>query len=184
RVEIKELHQRLKTTTIYVTHDQIEAMTMADKIVVMHDGIVEQIGAPLELYDRPRNLFVAGFIGSPAMNFIEGQISVVNGRPQVRTEDGIELPVSVLPKQVSDGQKIVYGLRPEHIALGEGGQVANVSVIEPTGSETQAFMRLGSNPLVGVFRERIVLRPGERLGIRLDADKAHLFDKMTGQRLS
>jgi multiple sugar transport system ATP-binding protein len=184
RVEIKELHQRLKTTTIYVTHDQIEAMTMADKIVVMHDGVVEQIGAPLELYDRPKNLFVAGFIGSPAMNFIDGQVSVVNGQPIVKTHDGIALPVSVPPAQLKDGQRIVYGIRPEHITLGGGGHAANVSVIEPTGSETQAFMKLGTNPLVGVFRERFSVHPGERLDIRLDPEKAHLFDKDTGQRLS
>jgi len=183
RVEIKELHQRLKTTTIYVTHDQIEAMTMADKIVVMHDGIVEQIGAPLELYDRPANRFVAGFIGSPAMNFIEGQVSVVSGQSAVMTDDGVALPVSVPPASLQNGQRVVYGIRPEHITLGEGGQAAHVSVIEPTGSETQAFMRLGNNPLVGVFRERIALHPGEQLSIRLDPSKAHLFDKFSGLRL-
>lgn len=157
---------------------------MADRIVVMHDGVVEQIGAPLELYDRPKNLFVAGFIGSPSMNFIEGQVSAVDGRPQVTTSDGIVLPIAVPPTQLRHGQRVIYGIRPEHVALGEGGQTASVSVIEPTGSETQAFMRLGSNPLVGVFRERIALRPGERLGIRLDPERAHLFDKETGQRLS
>jgi multiple sugar transport system ATP-binding protein len=184
RVEIKELHQRLRTTTIYVTHDQIEAMTMADKIVVMHDGVVEQIGAPLELYDRPKNLFVAGFIGSPAMNFIEGQVSAVNGQPAVMTDDGIPLLVSIPPAALENGQRVVYGIRPEHISLGDGGHAAHVSVIEPTGSETQAFMKLGSNPLVGVFRERFALQPGERLGIRLDPGKAHLFDKASGQKLT
>jgi multiple sugar transport system ATP-binding protein len=183
RVEIKELHQRLRTTTIYVTHDQIEAMTMADKIVVMHDGVVEQIGTPLELYDRPKNLFVAGFIGSPSMNFIEGQVSAIDGRPVVTTDDGIPLLVSVPPASLQNGQRVVYGIRPENISLGDGGHAAHVSVIEPTGSETQAFMKLGNNPLVGVFRERIALQPGERLGIRLDPGKAHLFDKASGQKL-
>jgi multiple sugar transport system ATP-binding protein len=183
RTEIKALHQRLKTTTIYVTHDQIEAMTMADKIVVMHDGVVEQIGAPLELYDRPANLFVAGFIGSPAMNFIEGQVSMANGEPVVTTQDGIALPVSVAPGLLRDGQRVVYGIRPEHISLGHG-HAAQVSVIEPTGSETQAFMRLGDNPLVGVFRERIALHPGARLDVRLDPERVHLFDKASGQRLA
>ena len=179
RTEIKQLHQRLKTTTVYVTHDQIEAMTMADKIVVMHDGIVEQIGAPLELYDRPANLFVAGFIGSPAMNFLKGHLQ--GGR--FVTDDGVTLPVANAPA-ASDGKRIVYGIRPEHIGLGDGGQDASVSVIEPTGSETQAFMMLGSTPLVGVFRERIWLRPDERLSIRLDPGKAHLFDAETGRRLA
>jgi len=179
RTEIKQLHQRLKTTTVYVTHDQIEAMTMADKIVVMHDGIVEQIGAPLELYDRPANLFVAGFIGSPAMNFLKGHLQ--GGR--FVTDDGLTLPVANAPA-ASDGKRIVYGIRPEHIGLGDGGQDASVSVIEPTGSETQAFMMLGSTPLVGGFRERISLRPDERLSIRLDPGKAHLFDTETGRRLA
>ncbi len=184
RTEIKQLHQRLKTTTVYVTHDQIEAMTMADKIVVMHDGIVEQIGAPLELYDQPKNLFVAGFIGSPAMNFIEGQISLVNGQFAVLTDDGIPLSVAVPPTSLQNGQRVIYGIRPEHISLGDEGHMAHVSVIEPTGSETQAFMKLGHNPLVGVFRERITLHPGERLPIRLDPGKAHLFDKKSGQRMT
>ncbi len=178
RTEIKALHQRLKTTTIYVTHDQIEAMTMADKIVVMHDGIVEQIGAPLELYDRPANLFVAGFIGSPAMNFLKGHLQ--GGR--FVAQDGTALPVTV-PPAASDGQPVVYGIRPEHISLGTG-HAAHVSVIEPTGSETQAFIRLGDNPLVGVFRERIALQPGARLDVRLDPERVHLFDKASGQRLA
>src|SRR5829696_9872035 len=112
RTEIKELHQRLRTTTVYVTHDQIEAMTMADKIVVMHDGIVEQIGAPLELYDRPDNLFVAGFIGSPAMNFIKGRIA--NGG--FVGEGGLRLPLRSAPA-ASDGQPAIYGIRPEHFRL-------------------------------------------------------------------
>ena len=119
RAEIKELHQRLKTTTVYVTHDQIEAMTMADKIVVMHDGIVEQVGAPLELYDRPANRFVAGFIGSPAMNFIDGTL----------TDGGLELPSgTVLPLHhrppAATGSKLTYGIRPEHLQLAPAGTPA------------------------------------------------------------
>ena len=184
RTEIKALHQRLKTTTIYVTHDQIEAMTIADKIVVMHDGVVEQVGAPLDLYDRPANLFVAGFIGSPAMNLIDGQVSITNGEPIVMTQDGIALPVSVAPRLLRDGQRVAYGIRPEHISLGHGGPAAHVSVIEPTGLETQAFMKLGENPLVGVFRERIAPHPGARLDIRFDPERVHLFDKASGQRLA
>ena len=112
RTEIKELHQRLKTTTIYVTHDQIEAMTMADKIVVMHDGLVEQIGAPLELYDKPDNLFVAGFIGSPAMNFLKGIVRA-NGRLEFEGPGGTRLPLAAAPAG-SDGRAAVYGVRPEH----------------------------------------------------------------------
>ena len=116
RAEIKALHQRLKTTTVYVTHDQIEAMTMADKIVVMHDGIVEQIGAPLELYDRPVNLFVAGFIGSPAMNVLEGRIE---GGGFAMGD--LILPLGSAPA-ASAGRPAYYGIRPEHFRLtGEGG---------------------------------------------------------------
>src|SRR5690348_1230368 len=117
RIEIKELHQRLKTTTIYVTHDQIEAMTMADKIVVMHDGLVEQIGAPLELYDRPDNVFVAGFIGSPAMNFLRGTIRV-NGAASFEGPDGVRLPLATAPAN-ADGRPVVYGIRPEHFVIAD-----------------------------------------------------------------
>ena len=118
RGEIKELHQRLKTTTIYVTHDQVEAMTMADRIVVMRDGVVEQVGAPLELYDRPATLFVAGFIGSPAMNLLKGSIRV-DGKPSFLTETGVELPLKSVPGG-ADGRPCVYGFRPEHLSLGGG----------------------------------------------------------------
>src|SRR6186713_125050 len=117
RTEIKELHQRLKTTTVYVTHDQIEAMTMADKIVVMHDGLVEQIGAPLELYDKPKNLFVAGFIGSPAMNFLKGTIRV-NGAVSFSGPNGVRLPLAAAPTG-ADGRPAVYGVRPEHFVLAD-----------------------------------------------------------------
>src|SRR5271163_3720624 len=138
RAEIKELHQRLKTTTIYVTHDQVEAMTMADRIVVLRDGVVEQIGAPLELYDRPANLFVAGFIGSPAMNLLHGTIRL-NGSPTFVIDGGVSLPLASAPVG-SDGRPAIYGIRPEHLVLsGTDGMPAEVSVLEPTGQETQVF---------------------------------------------
>src|SRR5437870_5596278 len=119
RTEIKELHQRLKTTTIYVTHHQIEAMTLADRIVVMHDGLVEQVGAPLELYDRPQNLFVAGFIGSPAMNFLTGTIHT-NGVPQFESVNVIRLPLTTVPSG-NDGRPAIYGIRPEHFVIADDG---------------------------------------------------------------
>jgi len=182
RTEIKELHQRLKTTTVYVTHDQIEAMTMADKIVVMHDGIVEQIGAPLELYDYPANLFVAGFIGSPAMNFIKGKV-VAGDPPQVVTDTGIVLPVKDLAPGM-DGRPVIYGIRPEHFVIdSEKGIPVEVSVVEPTGSETQVFARLGGQDIVGVFRERIAVGPGDKLPLSPDPDLVHLFDQETGRRI-
>ena len=121
RSEIKELHQRLKTTSIYVTHDQIEAMTMGDKIVVMRDGRIEQTGSPLELYDHPANLFVAGFIGSPAMNFLPGTLRRANGAVQVELADGTRVGAPANAGG-SDGQPVVFGTRPEHLALVEGAQ--------------------------------------------------------------
>src|SRR6202521_2048535 len=116
RAEIKSLQQRLASTTLYVTHDQIEAMTMADKIVVMHDGVVEQVGSPLELYDRPANLFVAGVIGSPAMNFIKARLEGGQS-PTLATASGIKVPLSNVP-QAARGSEIILGVRPEHISLG------------------------------------------------------------------
>ena len=181
RTEIKELHQRLRTTSIYVTHDQIEAMTMADQIVVMHDGRVEQIGSPLELYDRPANRFVAGFIGSPAMNFIEGTARL-GARPHVEAADGARLP---LPPdvRVGEGAPVVFGIRPEHLDLAEDGFDADVVVVEPTGSETQVFVRLGAQEIVGVFRERHEFKPGQKVRLKPRAAQAHLFNPADGHRL-
>src|SRR5687767_2367848 len=136
RAEIKALHQRLKTTTVYVTHDQIEAMTMADRIVVMHDGIVEQIGTPLELFDRPRNLFVAQFIGSPAMNVLAGTLRTADGRTWVEAQ-GQRWPAATR-SQASDGLAVHYGVRPGDISVSTSGEgiPAKVIVVEPTGAET------------------------------------------------
>ena len=181
RAEIKELHQRLKTTTIYVTHDQIEAMTMADRIVVLHDGIIEQVGSPLELYDRPANLFVAGFIGSPAMNFIKGRLET-SPAPRVVTDDGVELPVPAIPAG-SEGRRVVYGIRPEHFSLG-GSLQARITVVEPTGAETQVFAQLGEQRVLGVFRERVTAGSGETLALQPDLAAVHLFDAESGLRLN
>ena len=184
RAEIKDLHQRLKTTTVYVTHDQIEAMTMADKIVVMNGGNVEQIGAPLELYDRPANLFVAGFIGSPAMNFICGQIS-----GGTFTSGSVHLPLPPGAPTDHSGE-VIYGIRPEHLRLDAAGVAASVLVTEPTGSETQVIMKLGDatmlgeTRMVGAFRERIAHRPGETLSVLPDASLVHLFEGASGARLN
>jgi multiple sugar transport system ATP-binding protein len=178
RTEIKELHQRLGTTTIYVTHDQIEAMTMGDKIVVMNHGHVEQIGAPLQIYDNPSHMFVAGFIGSPSMNFIEGRLT--DGA--VETADKLKLAVSRTPAQ-GNGRPVVYGIRPEHLEIADGGFEAEVVVVEPTGPETQLFARVAGKEIVAVFRERHNPRPGEMIRLRPNPDMAMLFDKETGQRL-
>ena len=178
RAEIKELHQRLQSTIIYVTHDQIEAMTMADKIVVMQAGRVEQVGAPLELYDRPANRFVAGFIGSPAMNFLAGRIA--DGAFHA---GGAAWPLPNAAGGVN-GAAVVYGIRPEHMMLSPGGLRATVQVIEPTGSETHVIARVGSASLVCAFRERVAARPGETIEVLPNPALAHLFDEQTGNRLN
>ena len=179
RGEIKSLHQRLETTTVYVTHDQIEAMTMADQIVVMNQGKVEQIGAPLELYDRPANLFVAGFIGSPAMNFIAGTVR----KDGFLTADGLLLP---LDARVAShiGNAAVYGIRPEHLVLDRAGLPFAVELIEPTGSETQVQGKLGEQPFSGVFRERIDTKPGSTINVSPQAGAIHLFDASSSRRLN
>ena len=179
RTEIKELHQRLKTTTIYVTHDQIEAMTMADRIVVMHDGVVEQIGPPLDLYDRPDNLFVAGFIGSPAMNFIPGKIRA-NGHLTFVAEGGLTIPLRDAPAG-TEGRPLILGIRPEHFDLAPDGIQAEVVVVEPTGSETMLAVRSGGQDLTCVLRERVSERPGETVSLR--PNRVHFFDAATGRRL-
>jgi multiple sugar transport system ATP-binding protein len=183
RTEIKELHQRLKTTSVYVTHDQIEAMTMADRIVVMHDGVVEQVGDPLDLYDQPSNLFVAGFIGSPAMNFIDATIRR-NGSASAVAADGTQLP---LPPTAGgrDGQSIVYGIRPEHLDLtdGAGGLPAEVVVVEPTGAEILVFTHLAGQEVAVVFKERHRFHPGDKITLTPHAGTIHLFDKTTGERI-
>ena len=178
RAEIKELHQRLTTTTVYVTHDQIEAMTMADRIVVMNAGNVEQVGVPLELYDRPANLFVAGFIGSPAMNFLQGKIE----GGAFRAAGGITLPLPVRGNG-SDGKPAVYGVRPEHFQLDPSGLPAKVHVVEPTGSETQVMAEFAGASVICAFRERVAAKPGETIRIAPDPSLVHLFDVDTGQRL-
>ncbi len=182
RTEIKELHQRLKTTTVYVTHDQIEAMTMADKIVVMHDGLVEQIGAPLDLYDRPDNLFVAGFIGSPAMNFLKGTIRH-NGSARFEGPGDLRLPIP--PRsETFGGRPVVYGIRPEHFRLADDGAEAIIQVVEPTGSEIQVAAKLGGEEIIAVFRERHQFKPGDAVRLKPEVSLAHLFDETTGQRLN
>jgi len=180
RAEIKQLHQRLGTTILYVTHDQVEAMTMADKIVVMRDGQVEQIGAPLDLYDRPANMFVAGFIGSPAMNLVPG--TVRRARGIVETADGLALPLADAGT-LADGQPVVYGIRPEHVALGSEGLPARVEMIEPTGSETQIQLRFAGQSLVVMRRERLDARIGDTVSLQPDPAHAHLFDPQSSARI-
>jgi multiple sugar transport system ATP-binding protein len=186
RTELKELHQRLKTTSIYVTHDQIEAMTMGDQIVVMRDGRIEQTGSPLELYDRPANQFVAGFIGSPAMNFLPATLRRQGGDAMVELADGTRLPAPQGSSGV-DGQPVIFGTRPEHMALGSAGQRAiatEVAVVEPTGADTFVACRHGQTELAVVFHDRHAFAPGSTIHLLPDLTRAHLFDAGSGRRLA
>ncbi len=182
RTEIKELHQRLKTTSGYVTHDQIEAMTMADKIVVMNGGKVEQTGTPLELYDHPANLFVAGFIGSPAMNFLSGKLVTKWGGRGVQIAQDCVLPVPMNGEP--DGREVVVGVRPEHFDIGEIGVKAQVVVVEPTGADTQVYCRVAGQEVTAVSRARHTFRPGDTIDLKPSDGKSYLFNPATGARIA
>ena len=184
RAEIKALHQRLKTTTVYVTHDQVEAMTMADRIVVMHDGRIEQIGTPLELYDHPENLFVAQFIGSPAMNVVNGTVRRAGGRARVEAPGGVRWPLDSGPG--ADGQAVTYGIRPEHLtlaAIGAGTVPGEIIVVEPTGAETEFVIKVGEAQFDLRTHGRPDVSPGDKVGLAIDPGNVHVFDQATGKRL-
>jgi multiple sugar transport system ATP-binding protein len=174
RSEIKALHQRLKTTTVYVTHDQIEAMTMADRIAVMNEGRIEQLGQPLALYDRPANLFVAQFIGSPAMNIFDGVV-----RSGAVDALGSRWPAAA----GAEGQKVKYGLRPEHLEPASTGIAAEVVVVEPMGAETEILVKVGDTNLTVITRGRSTAGPGDRVFLAPQAAHVHLFDAQTGLRI-
>ena len=185
RAEIKALHQRLKTTTVYVTHDQIEAMTMGDRIVVMHDGVIEQIGTPLELYDRPDNLFVAQFIGSPAMNIVKGTLRRTNGTAHVETPDGVHWPLGA--GAGTDGQAVTYGVRPDHLELAGNNHRSvpgEIVVVEPTGSETELVVRIGDAQMIVETHGRPALAPGDKVQFAVNPANVHLFDQSSGARLA
>ncbi len=180
RTEIKELHQRLGITTVYVTHDQTEAMTMADRIIVLRDGRVEQIGAPLEIYDCPTTSFVATFIGTPSMNLFEGIVD--ESGSSLRIEDGLELQ---LPVKLEPGRRATYGVRPCDLKITKDGAiVANIAVIEPTGAETLLVARTPAGREIGVVvRERFTLKSGQTIRLSTALAAVHLFDTETGLRL-
>ncbi|WP_076858335.1 ABC transporter ATP-binding protein [Bradyrhizobium mercantei] len=180
RTEIRALHQQLRTTTIYVTHDQVEAMTMGDKIVVMHDGIVEQIGTPLDLYDRPANRFVAQFIGSPSMNVIDGRIE---GGCFLKGD--LELPLPAFARQLWNGREVSWGVRPENLRISNEGDVgATIKAVEPTGTDTLLSLAASGEQMIVTQRDRIGPRPGDRVRFSVDEDRIHLFDRSTGERLA
>ena len=184
RTEIKDLHQRLNTTTVYVTHDQIEAMTMADEVVIMRDGFIEQTGTPMEIYDHPDNLFVAQFIGSPSMNILECEVISQNGINVAACADlTLPLPES---SNLDVGRKIHYGIRPENLQLGkqpvgggDGTVSAKVRVVEPTGPEIHVYTRLADQDICAITRERLELQPGDDIYLRPEMSHVHLFDGET-----
>jgi len=179
RTEIKALHQQLKTTAIYVTHDQVEAMTMANRIVVMNDGVIQQVGAPLELYDRPANIFVAGFIGSPTMNFFDAVIE----KTSARLADGSLLALPALSTG-TEGQEVVIGVRPEHLHFASAGIPAKVAVVEPLGMSTQVTLDAVQERVTLLTLERPVLAPGDARHLAAKTSDVHVFDRASGLRVS
>ena len=192
RTEIKRLHQKVETTIVYVTHDQVEAMTLADRIVIMKDGIIEQIGTPLELFETPATKFVATFIGSPSMNMISSTIEKESGKHVMKTEDGISIPVP-LSKQdiVKEGQKISFGFRAEDIVPLKFGNnpsqswdyKSKVNLSEPLGTETLIFTNFGKIEIVSRMFTPELVRAGDELDFALNLDRTYLFDDETGKSL-
>ncbi|NJK78732.1 MAG: ABC transporter ATP-binding protein [Chloroflexaceae bacterium] len=195
RAEISKLHQRLKTTFIYVTHDQTEAMTMGDRIAIMRDGILQQLDTPQNLYDKPSNMFVAGFIGSPAMNFFNGRIERSNGHLVVDVPGAFAVPIPTNRSRNLDnyiGKEVAFGVRPEDIhdanyvprGVSEDARVdVEIDVTEPLGSEVYAYVHKGGKEFIGRFDPRTNARTGDTLPIVLDMDKMHIFDRDTEQAL-
>ncbi|WP_045392409.1 ABC transporter ATP-binding protein [Falsirhodobacter sp. alg1] len=184
RSEIKTLHQRVKTTSIYVTHDQIEAMTLADRVVILSGGNIEQVGSPIELYNEPDNLFVASFIGTPSMNLIDATA--------VSTDMGMaaQLPCGQLVRlhrtqHVQEGQKVVVGIRPEHFVLhtGETALAGTITLVEPTGAQTHVTFKVGEVPVMAVLEGGLLLKAGEQIAASVDPEKVYVFDKQTGRRV-
>ncbi|CAN7731749.1 sn-glycerol-3-phosphate ABC transporter ATP-binding protein UgpC [Phyllobacterium sp. LjRoot231] len=183
RTEIKALHQQLKTTSVYVTHDQVEAMTMADRIVVMHDGVIQQVGTPLELYDHPANLFVAGFIGSPGMNFLPAVVSRDGKKVAAELTDGQMIPLRPELK-IEDGDRVTIGIRPENIEVGGEGLKAKIEVIEPLGLSTQFYTTLADKQVCIFAMGRTDRGPGDTIGLGIKAADVHLFHGVTGLRIA
>ena len=183
RIEIIKLHQDLKSTMIYVTHDQVEAMTMADKIVVLNAGVIEQVGSPLELYHRPNNMFVAGFIGSPKMNFIKTVASPVRGgKINVSLPGGAKITLADQGKKITNDQKVTLGIRPEHITIGlksDGEMMGTLRIAEYLGSETMFYASLADGSDLSVKADGLTMaKAGSTIKFGMSAKACHLFDDM------
>ena len=184
RSEIKALHQKVQTTSIYVTHDQIEAMTLADRIVVLNQGKIEQQGTPIELYRKPANLFVAGFIGSPAMNFLDGTVEGVDGAPAVRLKDSTPIRIAD-ERKVKAGQSVKIGLRPEHLSLASGGSplTGQTLLVEPTGAQTHVLFDLAGEQVTAVVDGEAPVRYGQPLNVSVSPEQVYVFDASSGLAL-
>jgi multiple sugar transport system ATP-binding protein len=185
RAEIKKLHAALGATSVYVTHDQIEAMTMADRVVAMHDGVVQQVGTPLEIYDRPANVFVASFIGSPAMNFVGGTLARSGADAAVRIWD-VTLPVDHAGT-MADGTAVLAGIRPEHVEVSSdpaAGAAGRVELIEPMGLSTLVHLTIAGEPIKALSFARLALHPGMPVGISVSPGRMHLFHPVSEQRIN
>ena len=186
RSEIKTLHQRVKTTAVYVTHDQIEAMTLADRVVVLNKGHIEQQGTPIELYKKPANLFVAAFIGSPAMNLLPATVESVDGVPSVRFADGKTLAISKDHAGMTPGQKVTVGLRPEHLNpdIGNGSVIAGTALlVEPTGAQSHVVFELGGQQVTAIVDGERDVHHGQPFEARIDPERVHIFESETGAAL-
>jgi multiple sugar transport system ATP-binding protein len=188
RIEIKKLHQRLGTTIVYVTHDQIEAMTLATRIAIMNEGAVQQYATPAEIYERPANMYVAGFIGAPPMNFIPGRLQESGGKLAVAIEGGHLLPLADVSAAIAawKGRDVTLGIRPEALGLARDGEAqfeAVVDVVEPTGADTLAYFTLAGRTIVARLKPRDVERAGTRLRLAADMSRASLFDPKSGNRI-
>jgi multiple sugar transport system ATP-binding protein len=185
RVEIKRLHQRLKNTMIYVTHDQIEAMTLADRIAIMRNGVIQQLDDPHTIYNKPKNLFVAGFIGSPSMNFLNGKLG--GGKVAV---GGVNVPLGSYPMQgASDGSDVVLGVRPEHVSVGEDARKmpftieSEIEIVEPMGADTVAWTKIGGQSLTFRAAAEVPLQPGQKVLVGFDPSRGSVFDAASGNRV-
>ena len=186
RAEIKTLHQRVETTSVYVTHDQIEAMTLADRVVVLNQGRIEQQGTPIELYRKPANLFVAAFIGSPAMNLLPGTIVAADGAPAVRFADGTVLAISGDHAGLTPGRKVTVGLRPEHLNpdIGTGSVINGTALlVEPTGAQSHVVFELGGQHVTAIVDGEREVRHGQPFEAKIDPERVHIFDSETGEAL-
>jgi len=190
RTEIKRVHQMVKTTTVYVTHDQVEAMTLADRVVVMNGGVIEQIATPQDLYHHPKTRFVAGFIGSPAMNFLRCRLEQNGSGLRVRLSDAISLPVPASQSarfQALAGKELIFGLRPEHITEPRRNDrdpqcefSATLDVVEPMGMETMVYFTVDGQEVCGRVDPDSATGPGEAMGLYADMDRMHLIDPQSG----